>query len=85
MNGSDWKKPPPKLVKKKRPFPKILFILSVILIYIIGVSVSWVFVGRIIPFNVILIIWAFIDLFFAVIILCILLIILRYMDKKIQL
>ena len=84
MNGSEWKKPQPEFIKKKIRFPSILFFLSIFVIYFLGIAVSWVLFGKIIPLNVILVIWIFIDLFIAIALLCILLVILRYIDRKIN-
>jgi hypothetical protein len=75
---SQWEKPPPKLVRKKKKFPIRIYFLIVILIYIVGVITTWVVVGRWMPLEDILFSWLILTLFVAIIILSLLLLALRY-------
>jgi fatty acid desaturase len=65
--SAEWEKPPPKLVRGKRKFPRWLIYL-IIGVYLGGVASTWGVVGRWVPINVIMILWLVPVFFLAVII-----------------
>jgi hypothetical protein len=65
--SAEWEKPPPKLVRGKRKFPRWLIYL-IIGVYLCGVASTWGVVGRWVPIDAIMILWLVPVFFLAVII-----------------
>lgn len=59
--AEEWKRPPPKLVKKKRKFLPLIAI--IIVSYFIAVFLTWVISGGWLPLQFIMIIWLFLIIF----------------------
>jgi hypothetical protein len=65
--SEEWKRPPPKLVRGKRKFPRWLIYL-IVGVYLGGVASTWGVVGRWIPIDAIMILWLVPVFFLAVVI-----------------
>lgn len=64
--SEEWKKPPPKLVKGRRKFPRY-FIYLIIGLYLCGVISTWAVAGRWFPIELILILWLFPIVFISIV------------------
>ncbi len=68
--SEEWKRPPPKLVRGKRKFPRY-FIYLLLGIFIGGVAGTWAIfsgtgIGRLIPIEFIMLVWLALVAFIAV-------------------
>ena len=64
--SDEWEKPPPRLVRGKRKFPRF-FIYLIIGLYFAGVVFTWAVAGRWLPIDAILILWIFPIIFLSII------------------
>jgi hypothetical protein len=65
--SEEWEKPPPKLVRGKRKFPR-WFTYLIIGTYFGGVASTWGIVGQWIPIDAIMIFWLFPVFFLAIVV-----------------
>jgi hypothetical protein len=66
----EWERPPPKLVRGKRKFPRY-FIYLIIGLYFGAVIVTWAVAGKQLPIDVILEAWLLLIAFLALALMCV--------------